>query len=173
MPSAYQDFVRVQLKKAPSNLSQPEKMKWCGAQWRSRSTGKGITIPAQDKEDSEYLEKTRADLKTKLAQGKQPKVVAIPPKPAKVNKIKVEKQLSVGKGKGLKAPGGRGLVAPGTKTPARSGRGADLFKETSKIAKIASKTGSIQDFLSHQAMGGVTSVRGRKGANLVSLKVHK
>lgn len=164
MPTAYQSFVSVQLKKAPSNLSQPEKMKWCGAQWRSRSTGKGVTIPAQDKEDSDYLEKTQKGLKAKIAQGKQPKVVP---------KGQLAKPLTVGKGKGLKAPGGRGLVAPGTKTPARSGRGANMFKETTKIAKIASKAGSIQDFLSHAAMGGVTTVRGRKGANLISTKVHK
>lgn len=169
MPTAYQEFVRIQLKKAPSNLKQSDKMKWCGAQWRSRATGKGITIPAQDKEDSDYLEKTQAELKAKLAQGKQPKVVALPPKPRKTNKIE-DKELSPAKK--LKA-GGRGLVAPGTKTAARSGRGTDVFKETAKIAKIASKTGAIHDFLSHAAMGGITTVRGRKGANLVSMKVHK
>ena len=49
----------------------------------------------------------------------------------------------------------------------------DVFKETAKIARVAGKVGSIDNFIQHAAMGGVTTVRGRKGANLISIKNHK
>lgn len=174
MPSAYTAFVSSTIRKAPTGLSQPEKMKWCGQQWRSRKESKGGQVGKGDKEDEEWLEKKRAEIKKKM-----------PPKPPKDLKPTDNRVLTKGKGKGLKA-GGRGLVAPGAKA-AKSGRGAktpkvsggkpvikpDVFKETAKIARVAGKTGALDDFVSRAAMGGVTTVRGRKGANLISIKNHK
>lgn len=151
MPTAYQEFVSATLKKAPTNLKQSEKMKWCGEQWRSRKESKGGSV----KQDAKGLKakglkapgaKSGRGLKKKPADDTEDTPVGPPSKKKQTPKAK-----SVGK--------------PSIKP--------DVFKETAKIAKVASKAGKIQDFINHAAMGGITTVRGRKGANLISIKNHK
>lgn len=146
MPTEYQQFVSQQLKKAPGHLKQTEKMKWCGDIWRKRKDAKGID--------------------------------SAPPKPPK-----------------KKAAKGEGLVAPGAKTVTKNGRGTkakgdaakprtkkDIFKDTGKVVSVASKAGlldkvvkkiSPEDLAATRVLnGGVHMNRGRKGANLVSIKTH-
>lgn len=159
MPSPYNAFVSEQLKKAPAHLKQTEKMKWCGALWKSRKEGKGgkTGLPDQDP----------------ATKPKKPK-----PKPTDI----VVK--SKGKGEGLVAPGaksragGRGLKGKGTAAKKKE----DLFKQTTKVANIAHKTGLMKtivdkmgplDAVNQKIATGTTAATTRKGANLISMKVHR
>lgn len=171
MPTAYQSFVSEHLKKAPAHMSQTEKMKWCGGIWQGRKTAKGIQAPKLKPADPGPLIDhmiANDDPNFKLPK-RAPK-----PKKSKATDIR---PLANKKAKGLVSPG-----AKGKKTGGKARTKADIFKDTSRVATIASKAGLLDKIVkkispadlaaSKVLNGGVHMNRGRKGANLVSIKTH-
>lgn len=171
MPSAYQSFVGGTLKKAPAHMAQNDKMRWVAEQWRSRKQGKGTEPPPAKIAKSAKMERWARIPSTLTEEEKDYPLPA--PKPAK-------KKATPNKSK--KPAGGKGLVAPGAKRAGGKGLATKAgFKDTARIANIASRAGIIDNVLksatpaeiaSGKILGATHTNRPRKGANLISIKSH-
>lgn len=163
-------------------MAQKDKMRWVAEQWRSRKQGKGADIKETaahlnsvrgKDDDSDFVAPPAYKPKRGPTVDKTTTKITKKPKSPPKSSIKIPANFAPAKILKKKAAG---LVAPGAK---RAGRG--VFKDTTRIANIAGKTGILQnvlktlspaDIASGRILGSTHTNRGRKGANLVSIKSH-